>query len=81
MKNSLDTSFEITKLVKFSPKQESHLKEIIPEDMSTEFVNKTIRSFSQTRWTVCAKSLQSIFTIYKKAKELVGLVIIRIWRI
>ena len=36
MKNSLDTSFEITKLVKFFPKRESHLKEIIAEDMSTE---------------------------------------------
>ena len=38
--------------------------------MSTEFVNKTIRSFSQTRWTVRAKSLQSIFTFYKKLKNL-----------
>ena len=35
MKNSLDTSFEITKLVKFSPKRESYLKEIIAEDIST----------------------------------------------
>ena len=65
MKNLLDTSFEITKLVKFSPKQESHLKEIIPEDMSTEFVNKTIRSFSQTRWTVCAKSLEYFYNLQK----------------
>ena len=70
MKNSLNPSFEITKLVKFSPKRESHLKEIIAEDMSTEFVNKTIRSFSQTRWTVRGKSLQSIFTFYKKLKNL-----------
>ena len=70
MKNSLDTSFEITKLVKFSPKRESHLKEIIAEDMSTEFANKTIRNFSQTRWTVRAKSLQSIFIFYKKLKNL-----------
>ena len=62
MKNSLNTSFEITKLVKFSPKRESHLKEIIAEDMSAEFVNKTIRSFSHTGWTVRAKGLQSIFT-------------------
>ena len=69
-KNLLNTSFEITKLVKFSPKRESHLKEIIAEDMSTEFINKTIRSFSQTRWTVRAKSLQSIFTFSKKLKNL-----------
>ena len=38
--------------------------------MSAEFVNKTIRSFSQTRWTVRAKGLQSIFTFYKKLKNL-----------
>ena len=37
MKNSLNTSFEITNLVKFSPKRAPHLKEIIAEDMSTEF--------------------------------------------
>ena len=60
MKNSLDTSFEITKLAKFSPKRESHLKEVIVEDMSTEFVNETIRSFSQARWTVREKCLQII---------------------
>ena len=49
--------------------RESHLKEIITEDLSTEFVNKTIRSFSQTRWEVRAKSLQSIFTFYKKLND------------
>ena len=37
--------------------------------MSTEFVNRTIRSFSQTRWEVRAKSLQSIFTFYKKLND------------
>ena len=55
MKTSLDTSFEITKLVKFPHKRESHLKEIIAEDMSTESVNKTFRSFSQRRWIVVQK--------------------------
>ena len=70
MKNSLDTSFEITKLAKFSPKRESHLKEVIVEDMSTEFVNETIRSFSQAQWTVREKCLQIIFTFYKKLKKL-----------
>ena len=70
MKNSLNTAFEITKLVEFPPKRESHLKEIIAEDTSTESVNKTIRSFSQTRWTGRTKSLQSIFTFYKKLKNL-----------
>ena len=38
--------------------------------MSTEFVNKTIRRFRQTRWTVRAKSLTSIFTFYNKLKNL-----------
>ena len=67
MKNSLDTSFEITKLVKFSPKQESHLKEIIPEDMSTEFVNKTIRSFSQTRWRQFVQKVYKVFLHFTKS--------------
>ena len=51
-------------------KQESHLNKIIAGDMSTEFANKEIRSFSQTKWTVRAKSLQSIFKFYKKLKNL-----------
>ena len=70
MKNLLDTSFEITKLFKFSFKRESRLREIIAKYMFAEFVNKTIRSFSKTRWTVHAKCLQSIFTFYKKLKHL-----------
>ena len=69
MKNSVNTSFEITKLVKLSTKRESHSKDTIAEDMSTEFVNKTIRSFTQTRWTVRAKSLQSIFKFYIKLNK------------
>lgn len=68
MKNSVNTSFEITKLVKLSTKRESHSKDTIAEDMSTEFVNKT-RSFTQTRWTVRAKSLQSIFKFYIKLNK------------
>ena len=40
--------------------------------MATEFANKPIRSFSQSRWSVRAKSLQSIFTFSKKLKNLWG---------
>lgn len=47
MKNSLRSSFEITKLVKFSSKQEPHLKEIIAKDMSTEFVEVLVNQDGQ----------------------------------
>ena len=66
MKNPLDTSFEITKLLKFPPKRESHLKEIIAEDMSTESVNKTIRSFSQRRRIVVQKAYR-VFLHFTKS--------------
>ena len=58
---------KLTKLNKSSAKRKSHLDEIIAEDMSTEFLNKKFRSFSQTSWTVCGKS---IFTFYKKPRSL-----------
>ena len=55
--NSLDMLYEITKLVKFSPKCNSHLRKIHEEEY---YENKeklrgkmqTLRLFSQTHWTV-----------------------------
>ena len=63
--NSLDTSYEITKLVKFSPKRDSHLCKIREEEYyenEEKLIGKmqTLRLFSQTRWTVKASSLTSI---------------------
>ena len=75
MKNSLSSSFEITKLVKFSSKQEPHLKEIIAKDMSTEYVEVLVKQEGQF-----VQKVYRVFFILQKPKEPVGLVFIRIWR-
>ena len=75
MKNSLRSSFEITKLVKFSSKQEPHLKEIIAKDMSTEFVEVLVNQDGQF-----VQKVYRVFFILQKPKEPVGLVFIRVWR-
>ena len=72
---SVDTSYKITKLVKFSPKCDSHLQKIHEEEYyenkencSSKFT--TLRLFSGTRWTVRASSLASIYENYQELKEL-----------
>ena len=72
---SLDTSYEITKLVKFSPKHDSHLRKIHKEEYcqnedhcASKF--SKLRLFSETRWTVRASSLTSIYENYKELEEL-----------
>ena len=74
IRDALDTSFEITKSVKYSPKRESALKAIqgnvsCAED-EDEGYRKNIRMFCQTRWTVRAASLNSIFQNYTQLEEL-----------
>ena len=72
---SLDTLYEITKLVKFSPKCDSHLQKIHEEEYyeneengSSKFT--TLRLFSGTRWTVRTGSLTSIYENYQELEEL-----------
>ena len=72
---SINTSHEITKLVKFSPKHDSHLRKIHKEECcqnkdhcTSQF--STLRLFSETRWTVRASSLPSIYENYKELEEL-----------
>ena len=71
---SLATSYEITKLVKFSPKRDSHLRKIHEEeyydDDEYNDMLKTVRLFSETRWTVRAGSLSSIYENYKELDQL-----------
>ena len=55
MRDALDTSYEIIKLVKKSPRRDAilqRLKEQIPEE------SRGIRVLCPTRWTVCAQALQ-----------------------
>ena len=67
---SLATSYEITKLVKYSPKRDSHLRKIHEEeyydDDEHDGMLKTVRLFSETRWTVRGASLSSIYDNYKE---------------
>ena len=57
LRNSLGTSNEALKLIKDSPKRTAMLKSIKKEDLDT---SAGVSSFSETRWTVRAKSLNSI---------------------
>ena len=80
MKNSsvvskwLATSYRITKLVKFSPKRDSSLRKIHEEEYYDDDEHndmlKTVRLFSETRWTVRAGSLSSIYENYKELDQL-----------
>ena len=63
--NSLYTLYEISKLIKFSPKGDSHFRKIHEEEYyeNEEKLSgkmQTLRLFSQTRWTVRSPSLTSI---------------------
>ena len=63
MKDSLETTWEITKLIKYSPRRDGifqKLKETLP-------VGNTpgIRVLCPTRWTVRAESLNSIIANYE----------------
>ena len=71
---SLATSYEITELVKFSPKRDSHLRKIHEEEYYDDDEHndmlKTVRLFSETRWAVRAGSLSSIYENYKELDQL-----------
>ena len=58
---SLDTSYELVKLIKFSPKREAILREL-----NKEIGNDApgVRALCFTRWTVRAESLASIVANY-----------------
>lgn len=67
MKNALDTTHEITKLVKYSPRRES-LFNVIKDDITPG--NTGIRTLCPTRWTVRADSMLSIIKNYSILQEL-----------
>ena len=67
LKSALDTTFEITKLVKYSPRRENLFNDI-KEEIEPGSVG--IRSLCPTRWTVCADAMQSIIKNYKVLQEL-----------
>ena len=69
MRDVLDTAFEITKLVKLSPKQESQLKNITCDADKVERT-KGLRILCPTRWTVRADAVDNILTNYIQLNEL-----------
>ena len=74
MQNALEASLEFSKLVKKAPKCESQLITIHIKGLFTENdeqnKTKTIRVFSDTRWTVRCGALVSIIQHYQEFKEL-----------
>ncbi|XP_065191926.1 zinc finger MYM-type protein 1-like [Sycon ciliatum] len=63
-KDSLDTAFEITRLIKFSPKRNAAFEKI-RSSQNDDIPSPTgIRTFSHTRWTVRGDALESIITNY-----------------
>ena len=67
LKNSLEITYEITKLVKFSPRRESLFNEIKEE---IEPGSPGIRTLCPTRWTVRADAMESIIKNYQTLQEL-----------
>ena len=67
MKSTLDTTHEITKLVKYSPRMES-LFNVIKDDIVPG--NIGIRTLCPTRWTVKADTMKSIVNNYSVLQEL-----------
>ena len=70
-KSSLENAYEITKLVKFSPKRNSMFDRIKADVREKDHAEGTgIRSFCPTRWTVRADSIVSILKNYEVLKKL-----------
>lgn len=66
-KDALDVTFEVSKLVKFSPKRTAQLEKLRNE-LAIE--SPGFRVLCPTRWTVRAASLKSVLTNYKALQQL-----------
>ena len=66
-RDALDTAYEISKLIKFSPKRH-HMFEELKQHFSPD--NPGFRVLCPTRWTVRAESLKSILENYTALQEL-----------
>ena len=63
LRDTLETTREITKLIKFSPKREAIFQEI-KKDIHTDLETPGIRLLCPTRWTVRGDSLRSVRNNY-----------------
>ena len=62
MNDSLDTTFEISKLVEFSPKHDSTFEKLKQELVPMH--SPGLRVLCLTKWSVSAESLQSVLDNY-----------------
>ena len=67
MRDALDTTYEMSKLVKFSPKRDS-LFEKLKQELAPD--TPGFRTLCPTRWTVRADSLQSVLDNYEVLQDL-----------
>ncbi len=67
MKDALDTTFEVSKLVKFSPKRGAVFDKL-KEELATD--SPGFRVLCPTRWTVRAEFLKSVMNNYTVLQEL-----------
>ena len=67
LKNTMDATKEICKLVKKSPQRESHLKKVRIEKRNKE---KHVHAFCPTRWTVQGSTPGSILSNHTELIEL-----------
>ena len=68
--DALDLAFEITKLIKFSPKRKAAFDQIKANNPEDSEFSAGISTFCPTRWTVRGKSISSILDNYHNLKQL-----------
>lgn len=70
-RDAMDVGFEISKLIRFSPKRSAALERIKLETGETQRdSNPGIRAFCPTRWTVRADAIDSILSNYSDLNKL-----------
>ena len=71
-RDALDTAFEVSKLIRFSPKRNDTFNRIKVENPAEEEPGTShgIRSFCPTRWTVHGDAIKSILDNYDELKRL-----------
>lgn len=67
----MDTAFEISKLIRFSPKRNAAFERIkVEAPVYEEVYTMGIRAFCPTRWTVRGDAIASIIENYEVLKQL-----------
>ena len=74
LQDTIDTTFELTKLIKFSPKRDAvlcNLQSQINNEAFEDFVKPPqVTPFCPTRWTICADCLNAVIENYDQLQEL-----------